>query len=177
MKEVNELLKRLGELDDAPMIWINKKVYENPREIERLKKRNENLEVMYQDIVTQAEWHDEELKEEIERLNNVINNFEEELERELNVKEEDTELKHNEYVLIRTTLETVLKRFKKIKGDEKKVKEKLKKYIEGLLDNNKTYVENGLVLAETDSLYSTKWLEDMCDDLLKIIDDEADENE
>lgn len=68
MKEVNELLKRLGELDDAPMIWINKKVYENPREIERLKKQNENLEVMYQDIVTQAEWHDEELKEEIERL-------------------------------------------------------------------------------------------------------------
>lgn len=38
------------------------------KEIERLKKQNENLEVMYQDIITQAEWHDEELKEEIERL-------------------------------------------------------------------------------------------------------------
>lgn len=57
------------------------------------------------------------------------------------------------------------------------MKEKIKKYIKGLLEANEIYKENGLVLVETDSLYSTKWLEDMCDDLLKIIDDEADENE
>ena len=36
MKEVNDLLKRLGELEDAPLIWINKKVYDMAEEIERL---------------------------------------------------------------------------------------------------------------------------------------------
>ena len=36
MKEVNNLLNRLGELDDAPLIWVNKKVYDMAEEIERL---------------------------------------------------------------------------------------------------------------------------------------------
>lgn len=34
--EVNELLDKLGKLEDAPLIWINKKVYDTPKEIERL---------------------------------------------------------------------------------------------------------------------------------------------
>lgn len=36
MNEVNNLLNRLGELDDAPLIWVNKKVYDMVEEIERL---------------------------------------------------------------------------------------------------------------------------------------------
>lgn len=37
MKEVNDLLKRLGELEDAPLIWVNKKVFDMADEIKRLK--------------------------------------------------------------------------------------------------------------------------------------------
>ena len=40
MKEVNDLLNRLGELEDAPLIWVNKKVYDMAQEIERLNKEN-----------------------------------------------------------------------------------------------------------------------------------------
>ena len=61
-----------------------------------------------------------ELKEaykEIERLNNIIEDFEEELEREVNIKEEDTGLEHNTYIDINATLKTVLKRFRKLKGE------------------------------------------------------------
>ena len=36
MEEVNNLLKRLGELEDAPLIWVNKKIYDMAEEIERL---------------------------------------------------------------------------------------------------------------------------------------------
>ena len=43
MEEVNNLLKRLGELEDAPLIWINKKVYDMAQEIKRLKDENEQL--------------------------------------------------------------------------------------------------------------------------------------
>ena len=35
-EEVNELLDKLGKLEDAPLIWINKKVYDTSKEIERL---------------------------------------------------------------------------------------------------------------------------------------------
>ena len=49
---------------------------------------------------------------EIERLNNIIENFEEELEREINIKEEDTGLEHDRYLLIKDTLETMLRRFR-----------------------------------------------------------------
>lgn len=43
MEEVNNLLKRLGELEDAPLIWINKKVYNMAQEIKKLKEENEQL--------------------------------------------------------------------------------------------------------------------------------------
>jgi len=56
---------------------------------------------------------------EIERLNNIIESFEEELERESNMKEEDTSLEHNTFLDIRDTLKTVLKRFRELKGDDK----------------------------------------------------------
>lgn len=35
-EEVKELLNKLEKLDDAPILWINKKLYEYPKEIERL---------------------------------------------------------------------------------------------------------------------------------------------
>lgn len=44
MNEVNNLLNRLGELEDAPLVWINKKVYDMAAEIERLKKENKELD-------------------------------------------------------------------------------------------------------------------------------------
>ena len=45
MKEVNDLLKRLGELEDAPLIWINEKVYDIDKEIERLNKLKERYQL------------------------------------------------------------------------------------------------------------------------------------
>lgn len=58
-------------------------------------------------------------QQEIERLNNIIENFEEELEREINIKEENTGLEHNTYIDVKSTLETVLRRFRNIKGVDK----------------------------------------------------------
>lgn len=60
-----------------------------------------------------------ELLEEIERLNNIINELEEELERESNMKEEDTCLEHNTFIDIKNTLKTVLKRLQELKGSDK----------------------------------------------------------
>lgn len=60
-----------------------------------------------------------EKDKEIERLNNIINEFEEELERESNMKEEDTCLEHNTFIDIRNTLKTVLKRLQELKGSDK----------------------------------------------------------
>ena len=62
---------------------------------------------------------EQELVEEIERLNNIIESFEEELERESNMKEENTCLEHNTFLDIRDTLKTVLKRFRELKGSDK----------------------------------------------------------
>lgn len=58
-----------------------------------------------------------ELLEEIERLNNIIEDFEIELQREINVREEDTSLEHNTFIIIQNTLKTALKRFRELKGD------------------------------------------------------------
>ena len=67
MGEVNELLNRLGELDEAPLIWINKKVYDMAQEIERLK---EELECTIP-IVEHNKTITKHLKE-IERLYSII---------------------------------------------------------------------------------------------------------
>ena len=139
-------------LKECSKEYLIKQLEYSYKEIEKLKEKNEELRALY--------FSEREVKEDYKsKVNNAIEELEIWQPKEKILQEE------KEYLL------------DILKGDEKKVKEKLKKYIEGLLDNNKTYVENGLVLAETDSLYSTKWLEDMCDDLLKIIDDEANENE
>lgn len=60
-----------------------------------------------------------EKDKEIERLNNIINDFEEELEREINMKEEDTCLEHNTFIDIKDTLKMVLKRLQHFKGVKK----------------------------------------------------------
>ena len=60
-----------------------------------------------------------EQQEEIERLNNIIETFEEELERESNMKEEYTCLEHNTFIDIKNTLKTVLKRLQELKGGNK----------------------------------------------------------
>ena len=57
-----------------------------------------------------------ELLEEIERLNNIIEDFEIELQREINVREEDTSLEHNTFIIIQNTLKTALKRFQELTG-------------------------------------------------------------
>lgn len=56
--------------------------------------------------------------EEIERLNNIIEDFEIELQREINVREEDTSLEHNTFIIIQNTLKTALKRFRELKGSD-----------------------------------------------------------
>ena len=52
---------------------------------------------------------------EIERYKNIIDELEEELERETNIKEEDTGLEHNTYIDINKTLKKVLNRLKELK--------------------------------------------------------------
>ena len=61
----------------------------------------------------------DEKGQEIERLNNIIETFEEELERESNMKEEYTCLEHNTFIDIKNTLKSVLKRFQELKGGNK----------------------------------------------------------
>ena len=71
MNEVNELLNRLGELEDAPLIWINKKVYDMDQEIKRLKEEY----IMLQNASDEVE---EEKDREIERLQDLCNKYEKE---------------------------------------------------------------------------------------------------
>lgn len=80
------------------------------------------------DSFTQEQWCEmyikvvecaQELKIEIDRLNNIINDFEEDLEREINIPEENTGLEHNTYIDIKSTLEKVLKNFKELKEGNK----------------------------------------------------------
>lgn len=54
---------------------------------------------------------------ELERYKNIIDELEEELERETNIKEEDTGLEHNTYIDINQTLKKVLNRLKELKGE------------------------------------------------------------
>jgi hypothetical protein len=52
---------------------------------------------------------------EIERLNNIINTFEEEIELELSIAGKDALLEDNTYITITDTLQKVLKRIKELK--------------------------------------------------------------
>ena len=70
-----------------------------------------------QQLANYKKVHEKDLKE-IERLNNIINELEEELERESNMKEEDTCLEHNTFIDIKNTLKTVLKRLQELKGSD-----------------------------------------------------------
>ena len=64
-KEVNELLDKLGKLEDAPLIWINKKVYDASKEIERLKNQLQQKENIIKEvreyIEKNTQWYDKEL--------------------------------------------------------------------------------------------------------------------
>ena len=57
--------------------------------------------------------------EEMERLNNIIEDFEIELQREINIRKEDTNLEENTFFTINNTLKNVLKRFRELKGSDK----------------------------------------------------------
>ena len=77
MNEVNNLLKRLGELEDAPLIWVNKKVYDMADEIQRLK---EDIRVFKFTIKTQQEQIQELIAREdkaIEEIKSVQKDLEE----------------------------------------------------------------------------------------------------
>lgn len=83
MKEVNDLLNRLGELEEAPLIWVNKKVYDTPKEIKKMKKENKKLKQCYCKL--NEEYYNMCLKNiemalEIERLNYIMEDFEQWIE-------------------------------------------------------------------------------------------------
>lgn len=42
-REVDELLNKLGNMEDAPLIWINKKVGNLIEEVEQLQQENQQL--------------------------------------------------------------------------------------------------------------------------------------
>ena len=52
---------------------------------------------------------------EIERLNNIINTFEEDLEREVNISEQESMVGNYRYTVIHSTFEKMLKYFKELK--------------------------------------------------------------
>ena len=53
-----------------------------------------------------------EQQNKIEQLNDIIEDFEIHLQREIDVREEDAELEHNTYITINDTLKKVLSLFK-----------------------------------------------------------------
>lgn len=61
----------------------------------------------------------ENYKKEIERLNNIINTFEEDLEREVNISEQDSMVGNYRYTVIHSTLEKMLKYFRELKESVK----------------------------------------------------------
>lgn len=85
------------------------------KQVEYYKNGNRTLRIKYEGIKKLLE----KQNKEIERLNNIINDFEEELEREVNIKAIDTSLEYNTYIDINNTLKTVLKRFRELKGSDK----------------------------------------------------------
>lgn len=62
--------------------------------------------------------HSKILLDEIERLKSVIEDFDIELQREIDVQEKDTSLEHNTFITIQNTLKTALKRFRELRGEE-----------------------------------------------------------
>lgn len=58
------------------------------------------------------------LKEENKRLNNIINTFEEDLEREVNISEQDSIVGNYRYTIIHSTLEKMLKYLKELKESD-----------------------------------------------------------
>lgn len=83
---------------------------------------NDLLNEISEKVVHKEQWNKVkeymiELQKENERLNNIIDDFVEELEREISIKEENTSLEHNTYIDIKSTLKAVLKRFKELKGE------------------------------------------------------------
>ncbi len=60
-----------------------------------------------------------EKDKEIERLNNIINTFEEDLEREVNISEQDSMVGNYRYTVIHSTLEKMLKYFRELKESVK----------------------------------------------------------
>lgn len=53
--------------------------------------------------------------EKIEQLNNIINTFEDDLEREVNISEQESMVGNYRYTVIHSTLEKMLKYFKELK--------------------------------------------------------------
>ena len=86
---------------------------QNPPTLQDTKNEIEHLEwyCTFKDTINPFQVY-----EENKRLNNIINELEEELERESNMKEEDTCLEHNTFIDIKNTLKTVLKRLQELKG-------------------------------------------------------------
>ena len=68
-----------------------------------------------QEALNKAVENNRKLEQENERLNNIINTFEEHLERELRISEENSGLEYKEYILIKSTLKKVLKNFRDLK--------------------------------------------------------------
>ena len=56
-----------------------------------------------------------EKDKEIERLNNIINTFEDDLERELDISKQDSRVGNYRYTVIHSTLEKMLKYFRELK--------------------------------------------------------------
>lgn len=57
----------------------------------------------------------DDLKDEVNRKDNIINTFEEDLEREVNISEQDSIVGNYRYTVIHSTLEKMLKYFRELK--------------------------------------------------------------
>ena len=73
----------IGEQEDIKK--MKKQLRRKEKAIRWLRKQINNYAILYNDILEQAELHDEELKQEIERLNNTINEIEDSIVGKINV--------------------------------------------------------------------------------------------
>jgi hypothetical protein len=74
-----------------------------------------DLETLTQEDLNKLALERNTLVKENERLNSIINQFEEEIEVELTFENNDGLLEHNTFITIHETLEKVLKRIKELK--------------------------------------------------------------
>ena len=106
-KEINEKDKEIERLNNIIETYKDANEY-HQNKIEELEKalRKSHSQIYSENVMLRADNN---------KLNNIINTFEDDLERELRIRKENSGLEYKEYILIKSTLKKVLKNFRDLK--------------------------------------------------------------